>query len=396
MLSGSRCGERVIQLKVNGKVDESFEPVVETFAEGFAAGRDVGASLAVFVDGDPVVDLWAGHRDRRKTTLWHADTLCCMFSVSKAMTAICFLQAVSDGLVELDVPVGEYWPEFACNGKSGITPRQILTHQSGVVGFHNAVDRDFLYDWSSVVSALANETPWWTPGETHGYHARTFGFLLGEILRRVSGKSVGQWLQERVMDAGPGEFKIGLDDEDLTRCADMLTARVRAGAKPATSPERDEMFARFQDKSTPTGAAFQNPSLGPAYMNSTQFRTSELPAMNGHGTAVGAAGVYARIHELLDDSILAEATRTQVEGKDEVLRSFSRYGLGFMIFADRAPIGVRSGSFGHAGAGGSMAFYDPAQKLAFCFAMNQMQEGVVTGGTSAMKIAQRIYDCLGQ
>jgi CubicO group peptidase (beta-lactamase class C family) len=394
MLSGSRCGERAIQLKVNGKVDESFEPVVETFIEGFDAGRDVGASLAVFLDGDLIVDLWAGHRDRKKTTLWDADTLCCMFSVSKAMTAICFLQAVSDGLVELDVPVGEYWPVFACNGKSGITPRQILTHQSGVVGFHDAVPRDFLYDWSNVVSALANETPWWTPGEKHGYHARTFGFLLGEILRRVSGKSVGRWLHERVMKSGPGEFKIGLNTEDITRCADMLTARVRPGAKAATSPERDEMFARFQDKNTPTGAAFQNPSLGPAYMNSTQFRTSELPAMNGHGTAVGVAGVYARVNELLDASVLSEATRIQVEGKDEVLRSFTRYGLGFMIFADQAPIGVRSGSFGHAGAGGSMAFYDPARKLAFCFAMNQMQEGVVTGGTSAMNIAQRIYDCI--
>ena len=154
------------------------------------------------------------------------------------------------------------------------------------------------------------------------------------------------------------------------------------------------MMARFQDLSTPTGAAFQNPSLGPAYMNSTAFRAAQLPAMNGHGTALGAAGIYARIEQLVPQALLDEATEVHSEGTDEVLRSYSRFGLGFMLYEPRSPIGLSPGCFGHAGAGGSMAFHDPARKLSFCFVMNQMQEGVVTGGTSAMQIAQVVYDCI--
>jgi CubicO group peptidase (beta-lactamase class C family) len=383
-----------IQLEAQGNVDAGFEPVVDSFLDGFESGRDLGASVAVYLEGERVVDLWAGYRDRRKEKLWERDTLCCLFSVSKAITAICILQAIEEGLLDLDTAVCKYWREFGVNGKESITLRHILSHQSGVVGFHEPVARELLYDWDAVVAALAREHPWWPPGEKHGYHARTFGFLLGEVLKRVSGKSVGRWVRERLVDGEQGEFSIGLNVHEIERCADMVPARIRPDSSTELPPERQEMMAAFRDLSTPTGAAFQNPSMGPAYMNSTPFRTAQLPAMNGHGTASGVADIFSRIEQLIGPELLADASRTHSYGRDEVLCSVSRIGLGFMLYDEAAPIGVRTGSFGHAGAGGSMAFYDPQRKLSFCFAMNQMQEGVVSGSTSAMQIAESVYTCL--
>jgi CubicO group peptidase (beta-lactamase class C family) len=189
------------------------------------------------------------------------------------------------------------------------------------------------------------------------------------------------------------DLHIGLHARDLDRCAQMLPARVRAGQNDV--PESaGEMMRDFRDLSTPTGAAFQNPSLGPGYMNSTRFRAAEMPAANGHGTARGLATLYANVPRLLPAELLAEATTTESLGMDEVLKSVSHFGLGFMLHHPEAPIGIRPGTFGHAGAGGSMAFCDPGARLAFCFVMNQMQQGVVTGGMSAMRCAESVYDCL--
>lgn len=347
----------------------------------------------MFVDGVSVVDVWAGHTDRRREHLWERDTLCCLFSASKGITTVCLLQAVDDGHVALDKPVAQYWPEFDCNGKSEITVRQLLSHQAGLVGFHEKVDADLLYDWEGVCGVLAEETPWWTPGEKHGYHARTFGYLLGEVLRRTSGWKVGRWLEEKLAKPLELDLHFGLLERDLERCAQIVPARVKAGQGGVPESAR-RMMENFHDLSTPTGAAFQNPSLGPGYMNSSRFRMAEMPAANGHGTARSLASLYSEIPNLLSVELIDEATTTQSLGEDEVLKALSRFGLGFMLHHDEAPIGVRSGSFGHAGAGGSMAFYDPTTRMGFCFVMNQMQQGVVTGGTSAMLCAEAVYECL--
>ncbi len=379
---------------ISGYLDERFRSVGEAFLEGFEAGQDVGASLAVFVDGTPVIDVWNGYADRRRTIPWREDTLVCMFSVTKAMTALCLLQAAERGEIDLDAPVATYWPEFAANEKGTITTRQVLSHRAGMVGFHDPVDRDIVYDWGRFTEALAREKPWWEPGELHGYHARTFGFLLGEILRRVTGRSVGEWFAAEVAAPHGLDFAIGLASEDLQRCAELLPARMRAGAEQNLPPGAQEMMSRFNDLSTPTGAAFQNPSMGAGYMNTAKFRQAEIPAANGHGTARSAAAMYDALASLLTAERLAEATTTHSVGPDEVLRSTTHFGLGFLLYHDETPIGVRSGTFGHAGAGGSMAFRDPDANLSFCFAMNQMEMGVISGGTSATRCAKAVYDCL--
>lgn len=385
--------ENAIQLELQGDVDPAFMEVADVFMSGFSQGRDVGAALGVVVEGELVVDVWAGHTDRKKSQLWQDHTLCCLFSATKGIAAVCVLQAVAEGLLDLDEPLSGGWPEFAVNGKESITLRQVLCHRAGMVGLHAPVESELLYDWSGFCAALAEDTPWWTPGELHGYHARTFGFLLGEALRRKTGRTIGGWLRDCLAGPHSLDLHIGLASEDLSRCAQMVPARVRAGqnAMPETAKA---LMTAMRDKSTPTGAAFQNPSMGPGYMNTEQFRQAELPAMNGHGAARDLAKLYALLPELLPDELLKEATRVHSSGQDQVLLSYSQFGLGFMLHHDAAPIGIRPGTFGHAGAGGSMAFYDPAAKLGFCFAMNQMQAGVVTGGVSAMSCADAVYAAL--
>jgi len=385
--------ENAIQLELQGEVDAAFAPVADVFLEGFSQGRDVGAALGVVVGGKLVVDVWAGHRDRKKTQPWEADTLCCLFSATKGIAAICILAAVSEGELELDQPLSVVWPEFGKDDKADITLRQVLSHQSGMVGFHEPVESSLLYDWDGFCAALAREAPWWPPGTRHGYHARTFGFLLGELLVRKTGRSIGGWLRENLATPKGLDLHIGLAESDLDRCAQIVPARIRAGADGIPHSAR-AMMAAMQDRSTPTWAAFQNPSQGPGYMNTTQFRQAELPAMNGHGAARDLARLYADLPDLLPRDVLNEATRVHVSGADEVLLTDTRFGLGFMVHADTAPIGIRAGCFGHAGAGGSMAFYDPAAEVGFCFVMNQMQAGVVTGGTSAVACAEAIYACI--
>ncbi len=382
--------EKAIQLEVQGDVDAAYQNVADVFLAGFKEGRDVGAALGVVVDGELVVDIWAGHTDRKKTQPWEKNTLCCLFSATKGIATVCILQAVAEGLLDLDEPLAAAWPEFASNGKEAITLRHVLCHQAGVIGLREPVASELIYDWPGFCAALAGEAPWWTPGEQHGYHARTFGFLLGELLRRKTGRTISSWLKDRLATPESLDLHIGLNAEDLSRCAQMVPARIRAGHNDMPDSARALMQA-MQDKSTPTGAAFQNPSLGPSYMNSTEFRSAELPAMNGHGSARDLARLYSLLPDLIPEQLLAEATRVHSSGPDQVLLTHSQFGLGFMVHHDAAPIGVQPGTFGHAGAGGSMAFYDPSARVGFCFAMNQMQAGVVTGEVSAMECAKAIY-----
>jgi CubicO group peptidase (beta-lactamase class C family) len=379
-------------LHIDGQIDPRFAPVADAFMEGFSTGRDVGAAVAVLLDGLPVVNVWHGHVDRKRQRLWREDTLVCQFSVTKAMTTLCVLQAIDRGLVALDESVAAHWPGFAKHHKASITVRHLLTHQAGLIGFHSSMPPDALYDWHAIVAALEDEFPWWPPGAQHGYHARTFGFLLGELLRLTAGRSIGQWFRDEI--AGPCglDFHIGVSDEDLVRCADILPARMRPGDRlPAAAAA---LMRDVGDPGTLANAAFQNPSMGPGHMNTQAYRQAEIPAANGHGTALSTAKAMAQTVRLISPELLTEATRTQSYGPDAVLRSITRFGLGFMLYDDECPIGLRPGTFGHAGAGGSVAFHDPEARLSFCFAMNQLEPGVIVGGTSAAAVARAVYDCL--
>ena len=259
-------------------------------------------------------------------------------------------------------------------------------------GLHAPVERTLFFDWDVSCTALAAESPWWEPGTRHGYHARTFGFLLGEVLRRATGVTIDEWLRSEI--AGPlgADFHFGLDAAAQTRCGEMIPAKVSAGPRELP-PAMQRMIKDFTNPQTPTGAAFQNPVMRPGYMNKEDFRQAVIPAVNGHGNARSVATILAGIPKLIANDMLTEAVRTQAHGPDEVLKSTTRFGLGLMLYEEESPIGW-PGCVGHAGAGGSIGFYDPVSDTAFAFVMNQMQEGVVTGGTTATACIAALHEAL--
>ena len=379
-------------VEIHGACPPEYGAVKDAFAASMST-REVGASVALFVAGECAVNLWAGHTDRRRSQPWQEDTLCCVFSMSKGITAVAVLQQVDAGRIALDAPVADYWPEFGeppatrqreqLTDRRRVTVRHLLSHQCGLPGFHEPVSSELYYDWPAVTAALASEPLWWPPGSTHGYHARTYGFLLGEVFRRVTGLHIADWVRREWKGV---DFHFGVPESDLSRCAQMLPARIVAGEARDRPPAMQEMMDARQTEGSATWAAFQNPSLGPGFMNKQSFRQSNMPAVSGHATAAAVAGVYGRIHEYVSPALMAEALKTHSRGKDEVLRSVSHYGLGFMLDDSQAPIGFGKGSFGHAGAGGSIGFGDVEREEGFAFVMNQMEEGVVTGGRSASDI----------
>eukprot|EP00752_Nemacystus_decipiens_P017982 g16115.t1 len=256
---------------INGSYHQGYEDVAQAFKAGMQA-REMGAALAVFHRGEPVIDLWAGYTDRKGTTPWQADTLVCCYSISKAITATCVLQAVDQGLIDLDSPVQRYWPEFADHNKADITVRQVLCHQAGLPGFHTPLDKDFYYRWDDVCTQLADEHTWWPPGTAHGYHARTFGFLAGEVLRRATGQPIEAWLNQQLADPLQADFYFGLTEAQQQRCADMIPGKLRKDTDNPRTPAMEQMMADFNNLDTATGAAFSNPNMGPGYMNRAPFR----------------------------------------------------------------------------------------------------------------------------
>lgn len=377
---------------IDGRLDGAFQAVADALSDGFQRGRDLGAAVAVVIDGQVLVDIWAGHADRQRQRPWQADTLVCQFSVTKAMTTLCVLQAVDRGLMGLDDPVVGCWPEFGAHGKQDTTVRHLLCHRAGLIGFHDPMPGELLQDWRRTTDALASERPWWEPGSRHGYHARTFGFLVGEVFQRRTGRSIGNWLREEIASPNGLDFHIGVQERDLARCADIVPARMRAGEQ--LPPAAARLMQALGDRDSLTWAAFQNPTTRPGHVNSAEHRRGEMPGANGHGTALASASMLDRAASLVSAELLAEATTTHSSGDDPVLRSPTRFGLGLMLHDDACPIGLRPGTFGHAGAGGAVVFHDPDHRLSVCFAMNQLEPGVITGGTSASLVTKAVYECL--
>lgn len=363
---------------IDGLCDPRFSAVRDAFTANFAERGDIGAAVAVSVGGRMVVDLWGGWADEARTRPWREDSLVNVFSVGKGLSAACALLLVQRGQLELDAPVTRWWPEFGCNGKDGVTLRHMLSHQTGLPGLRDPLEDGAMLDWGRMVAALAAETPWWEPGTGHGYHVNTFGYLVGEVVRRAGGRSLGAVLREEI--AGPlgADIHIGLPASEHARVADFLW-RVTppdpgpgAGAASTVAPEQAQM--RRSAYSNPIGIS------GAGWVNTAAWRSAEIPSTNGHGTARGVAEVYralaARSAEgrgpILDAAIIQAATSEQSNGVDKVLGRPSRFGLGFQLTQPERPIGPNANPFGHFGAGGSLGFYDPDAQVAFAYVGNDM------------------------
>jgi CubicO group peptidase (beta-lactamase class C family) len=369
---------------VQGLCEPRYERAREALSEILAAGSEVGAALAVYVDSRPVVDLWTGHTDAARTRSWGRDTIVNLYSVGKAVTAICSLRLVEAGLLDLDAPVARYWPEFAQAGKAQIPVRYLLTHQAALPAIARALPSGTWSRWDLMTEALAAQAPWWKPGAGHGYHVNTQGFLIGEVVRRITGKTLGTYLRDSF--AGPAgiDFFIGFGPELDGRCADVLP--------PPASPEGEELRRQLSvNPESLTGLplmrvnAYRNPAeiSGTGVVNTRRWRAAEVPSTNGHGNARAVARLYSALAgdgeldgvHVLSPEIIAWATEQQVYGDDIVLQRPTRFGLGFQLTMAERPLGPNPRAFGHFGAGGSLGFADPDARVAFAYAMNQGRGG---------------------
>lgn len=363
---------------IHGHCDPRFQRVKDVFVHSFEDHLALGASVAVTVDGRPVVDLWGGFADGHKTRPWTRDTLVNVFSTTKGLTAMVAHRLVDQGLLDLDAPVARYWPEFAQADKGSIPVAELLDHQAGLPAVRAMLPNEALYDWQAMTSALAAQEPWWRPGTRHGYHAVTYGWLVGEVIRRASGRTVGTIFREEV--AGPLglDIHIGFGPEHDDRVASL-----RAGPRPEGPTLFDKIMT---DPTSMTARAFANPlsMLVPTNFASRAWRETELPAVNGHATARSLARLYGALacggaHDGVSPESIARASTERSNGRDAVLDVPTRFGLGFMLTQPSSPAASFGGprGFGHPGAGGSVGFADPESRIGFGYTMNRMGSSIL-------------------
>jgi CubicO group peptidase (beta-lactamase class C family) len=384
----------MIQTQVHGTADVRFEPVRDTFVANFERYGEVGAALCVHLNGHRIVDLWGGVTAPGASDPYTADTLQMVMSTSKGVVAIAAHILAEEGRLDFDAPVAEYWPEFAAEGKGTMPVRWLFSHRAGLAAIDKPLNMDDVYAWEPVVAALAAQPPNWEPGSAHGYHALTYGWLAGEVVRRVSGMSVGRFVAERVASPLGLDFWIGLPDALNPRVAPMIPA-----PPPLPDAPADPFMAGLADPSSLMHRAFTNPSGLFAATNLPAFHAAEIPAANGIGTARSLARLYAAcIGEvdgvrLLKPETVERAMRTEAHGDDLVVGYETRYGTGFQLSFPSRPM-AGEGSFGHYGMGGSVGFAHPSRGLAFGYVMNQMLSPIGADPRSAALI-QAVLRCAG-
>jgi CubicO group peptidase (beta-lactamase class C family) len=354
---------------IEGWAAVEFEPVLDAFAANFDERGEVGAAVCVYRDGRPVVDLWGGIADPTNGRRWAEDSLVLVYSATKGVTAVCANLLIERGQLDPDEPVARYWPEFAANGKDAITVRQALSHQAGLPLVEGIFTLDEALAWTPIVEQLARQAPIWEPGTKHGYHMRTYGWIVGELVRRVTGRTIGRFFREEIAEPLALDFWIGLPETLEPRVARLVPPQMDLRAALAGLDEL--LIARV----------FGNPSDLFNYdemWNTRALRSCELPSSNGIGDARSLARLYASLLgdvdgiRTLHPATVAAATVPQAMGTDAVLMAESAYGFGFMLGPTFGVTG-HGEVFGHAGAGGSLAFADPTCGLAFGYVMNDLR-----------------------
>ena len=358
------------------------------FANNFEEHGEIGAAVCINVDGRRVVDLWGGHADPSRTREWSADQLVNAFSIGKGVTALVAAQCVARGEFSYETVVSRVWPEFARNGKHDVSVRDILGHRCGLPALRQPLPRHAMYDWELMTDTLAAEAPWWTLDGSHGYHVNTFGYLIGEVIRRTTGKSVGQLIRERI--AGPlhADIHLGCDDSLHARMADFEWPGNPVPDDPPTNLS-DEKLLQYNTYYNPAGLS------GSGTVNTPEWRRAEIPSTNMHASARGVCEMYASLSRdevLLPRSTLELATSEVSNGLDVVLGRVSRFAHGFQIPLPERNFGPVGQSFGHYGAGGSVGFADPENMIGFGYVMNQM--GPRWQNPRNRALIEALYSCL--
>jgi CubicO group peptidase (beta-lactamase class C family) len=357
-------------MEIKGFCDERFFKAKYAFEKNFNLGLEVGASFAVSLNGELVVDIWGGFSDSARTKLWERDTIVNVFSTTKIMTALCIHLLIDKGLIDVEAPVSKYWPEFAQANKEDVLVKHLLSHSAGLPGFDEEIPVEALYDWDRIINLLSAQKPWWKPGTKIGYHMTTFGYLLGELVRRITGRTLGTYFRENIANPLNIDFHIGLSEKYDLRVADIIV------------PEK--VFSKWQVILAKlllkkTVKVFYNPDIEKVNFNERAWRSAEIPSGNGHGNArsiakvgsiLACGGMYDK-KKILSKSTVEEVIEPQISGRD-VIRMYhpAKFGLGLGLLDDKFYLGPRS--FGWGGAGGSLCVMDLEKKLSMGYAMNKM------------------------
>ena len=367
-----------MDLKVEGTWDDAFKSVVDTFRDNFSLRGDKGAGFAVVQDGQVVVDIWGGEAAPGRP--WASDTLVNVWSTTKAVVAVAAQVLVDRSQLDVDAPVARYWPEFAKAGKDALPVRFLLSHRAGLCGFREPVGLEDLADWERVVGLLAGMEPWWEPGTLSGYHALTYGYLVGEVVHRITGQTIGQFVANEIARPLGADFYIGLDTPGIARSA------VMSMDDPGDQSDVAAMFASLDPAAI---AALTNPSMAAPdaadIANQEGWKRAEIPAANGHATALGLAAIFSELvlGRLLSADGIDRLREGQGRGVDLVLApgmagAEMEFALGVVVSGPERRYGPNPRAFGHDGYGGSFVLADPEKGIAMAYVMNHM--GLVLAG----------------
>jgi CubicO group peptidase (beta-lactamase class C family) len=365
--------------EVDGTCEPRFEGVRSALSASLDSGADVGASVAVFHHGEPVVDIWGGHVDAAKSAPWERDTITNVWSTTKTMTFLCALMLYDRGELDFHAPVATYWPEFAAGGKEAVEVRHIMGHTAGLSGWEEPLQAEQLADWELCTSRLAAQTPWWEPGTGSGYHAVTQGYLIGEIVRRITGESIGSWFAREVAKPLEADFHIGLPESEDGRVSNVIP------------PPPIDVAAMGDQVTELLAKTFLNPPVDASMAHHAWWRRAEIPAANGQGNARSVATVQsiiagrgqARGIRLLSPESTDVIFEEQANGIDKVLATLLRFGMGYGLGTAEIPLGSRACYWG--GYGGSIIVMDQETELTICYVMNRMESGL-TGDTRGFTI----------
>jgi CubicO group peptidase (beta-lactamase class C family) len=376
--------------EVLGKCDDQFDGLRAALARNVESGEELGASLVLDIDGEIVVDLWGGFADEARTVPWSEQTITNVWSSTKTVTSLAALMLVDRGELDVDAPVARYWPEFAAQGKQDILVRHVMSHASGVSGLDQPAVAEDLYDWPAATSRMAAQAPWWPPGSASGYHALNYGHLVGEVVRRVSGKTLKQFVAEEI--AGPlgADFQIGAAEADWSRVSDVVPP-----------PPLPFDFAAL-DPDSPTVKTLTGPFVSAETANTPGWRRADIGGANGHGNARSVArimSVVARGGEVDGVRLLGQDTidlifREQQNGIDLVLGVPLRFGIGYGLpQLDILPWLPDERICYWGGWGGSMIVIDVGRRMTISYMMNKMGPGII-GSERSAEYGQAIYDAL--
>lgn len=374
-------------IQVNGTAQGEFTRVRDALERRLRTGEEVGAAVAVMIDGHLVADLWGGHLDAARSIPWTKDSIVNVWSNTKTVLAVGFMSLVERGLIDLDSPVARYWPEFAANGKSGVRVRDVLAHASGVSGLDHPATVHDLYDVPTAVARMAEQAPWWEPGSASGYHLFNYGHLLGELIRRVTGQDLREFIRDDVAAPLGADFQIGVAEGDWHRTASIITP-------PPLPFDLEDL-----DHSSVGYKTFTGPAVNAEAANSPEWRAAQIGGANGHGNARSLAQILSVLAEggssrgvrLFDAARAGQMLTAQTDGTDLVNGLTVRWGLGLAVSDHRTLTWIPEGDIGYWGGwGGSMGIVDRDRRMVVTYVMNKMG-GEILGSDRARDYVEAVY-----